>query len=77
MAAGAADVVVRGRVLDQPTGPRSRRPQRVGFGALRALAVLPAVLGGVLVALVMSGFGWVGSVLFLAWLSVGAAPLTV
>lgn len=77
MAAGAADVVVRVRVLDQPPGPRSRRPQRVGFGALRALAALPAVLGGVLVALVVSGFGWVGSVLFLAWLSVGAALLTV
>jgi len=77
MAAGAADVVVRVRVLDQPPGPRSRRPQRVGFGALRALAALPAVLGGVLVALVVSGFSWVGSVLFLAWLSVGAALLTV
>jgi len=78
MTAGAAEVVLAPGRDGQTPVPRSRRPRRVGFGALRALAVLPAVCGGLLVAMTLTaGLGTAGGLLFLAWVGAGALLCTV
>ena len=79
MTAGAAEVVLAPGRDGQTLVPRSRRPpRRVGFGALRALAVLPAVCGGLLVAMTLTaGLGTAGGLLFLAWVGAGALLCTV
>lgn len=54
------------------------RMGRVGFGALRALAMRPAVCGGLLVAMTpIAELETAGGLLFLAWVGAGALPCTV
>jgi len=75
MTAGAVEVVLAPGRDVRTLVPRMGR---VGFGALRALAVLPAVCGGLLVAMTLTaGLGTAGGLLFLAWVGAGALLCTV
>jgi len=67
--ADAAVPLVAQDARDAPPQPSAPRPLRVGFGTLRALAVLPAVCGGLLVAQALCCARCAAS----AWLSVACA----
>jgi len=76
--AEAAVPLVAQDARDAPPPPSAQRPLRVELGTLRALAVLPAVCGGLLVAMTLTaGLGTDGALLFLAWMSAGAVLCTV
>jgi len=76
--AEAAVPLVAQDARDAPPPPSAQRPLRVELGTLRALAVLPAVCGGLLVAMTLTaGLGTAGALLFLAWMSAGAVLCTV
>ena len=76
--ADAAVPLVAQDARDAPPPPSAQRPLRVELGTLRALAVLPAVCGGLLVAMTLTaGLGTDGALLFLAWMSAGAVLCTV